>query len=165
MLSDLKVHAVYRDAFLMMTEKMAGFTICDNDSKDGIYQYEILIQSKGSFQSAIICHMESTLYEAILMGMNAGKAVSTEMKYLFIGEYMNVVCGHALTNINNLLKTPSRLTVPKVSQRLKATTSHEDKARDVLYFTSVYGKMRVDMNYMERYTESDNLFNGTNIYT
>lgn len=149
----------------MMTEKMAGFTICDGDSKDGIYQYDILIQSKGNFQSAIVCHMESTLYEAILIGMNAGKIVSAELKHLFIGEYMNVVCGHALTTVNNLLGVPSRLTVPTVLQHSKDRSSCKERAKDVLYFTSAYGKMRIDMDYMERSAESDSLFNGTKVYT
>ena len=161
MLSDLKVHDVYRNAFVMMTEKMAGFTICDGDKEDVEYHIDIMLQSKGDFQSAIVCHMESTLYEAVLMGMNAGKTVSAELKQLFIGDYMNVVGGHALTNINNLIGTASRLTVPKVSRCLENTINDENGARDVLYFTSAYGRMRIDMNYEERSAENDKLFNTT----
>lgn len=165
MLSDLKVHDIYRNAFVMMTEKLAGFTICDGDCGNAVYQYDIQIQSKGGFQSVIVCHMESTLYEALLMGMNAGKIVSADLKHLFIGEYMNVVCGHALTNINNLLGAPSRLTVPKVLRHLKDTMVHENELREVLYFTSAYGRMRIDIDYMEAGIESQDFYTDIKVHT
>ena len=154
MLSDLKVHDIYRNAFVMMTEKLAGFTICDEKTHNATYHYDIQIQSKGEFQSVIVCHMEKTFYEALLMGMNGGKSVSAELKHLFIGEYINVVCGHALTSINNLLDKSSRLTVPIVLQHLKSAMVHENELKKVLYFTSAYGSMRIDMDYMEASVES-----------
>lgn len=155
MLSDLKVHDIYRNAFVTMTEKLAGFTIYDEEEQTSEYYYDVQIQSKGRFQSVVVCHMEKTLYEALLMGMNSGKTVNAEMKQLFIGEYINVVCGHALTAINNILGVSSRLTLPQVLQHLQETMLQESELKKVFYFASTYGKMRIDMDYMEVGAEGD----------
>lgn len=147
MLSNSKIHDVYRNAFIMMTEKMTGFTIQETSGKEMKYQYDILIQSKGNFESVITCHMESTLYEAVLIRMNAGKLISPELKHLYIGEYINVVCGHALSNINNLLGAHSRLTIPEILKEDRENVKNEYTNDDVMYFKSAYGSMKIEMSY------------------
>ena len=44
--------------------------------------------------------------------MNGGTAASEDEKLLYINEYINIVCGCALSNISNKIGGASRLTVP-----------------------------------------------------
>lgn len=144
---ELDIPYMFVDSLTSLMERIVGFPV-----KSGSYEKEIksaeaiLIQSKGVFQSRMIFQMETSLEQAVLDGMRAGKDVSSEMKKLYLGEFVNILSGHALTSINNAVGETSRLTLPIVgAENLPNDTQYEHRC--VLHFTSEYGNMELQLNY------------------
>ena len=81
-----------------------------------------------------------------MKGMANGKPLSSDMRELYVGEYINIVSGHVLTNINNKVGKTSRLTVPVVG-----LSEHDDgkkyKEHCTLYFEAPCGSMKMDISY------------------
>lgn len=144
---ELNIPYIFVDNLTFLMERIAGFPVKSSSCEKEIKSAEaILIQSKGVFQSRMVFQMETSLEQAVLDGMRAGKDVSSEMKRLYLGEFVNILSGHALTSINNAVGETSRLTLPTVgAENLPNDTQYEHGC--VLYFTSEYGNMELQLNY------------------
>lgn len=143
---ELDIPYMFVDSLTSLTERIAGFPVKSGSCGKGIKGAEaIFIQSKGVFRSRMVFQMETSLEQAVLDGMKAGKDVSSEMKRLYLGEFVNIVSGHVLTSINNAVGETSRLTLPTVGEENVSDTQYEHRC--VLYFTSEHGNMELQLNY------------------
>lgn len=129
------------------TKKVVGFSLeyCAEEIKFQPAQY-IQIQSKGAFRSVMCFRLEQSFESAVLEKMLGGREPTPEIRDLYLGEYVNILSGHALTMINEAVGQSSRLTVPIVDdqQQVEDISYPNDF---VVYFTSEYGNMELSMSY------------------
>lgn len=145
----LDIGAVYEEAFSSFTKKVAAIELTEAEGgREAIKEnYTFVIYTTGIFESAFKCEIENSLFDKIALNLNKGEALEEDMKLLYVAEYLNIVCGRALSTINGALKSVSRLTVPKCigieGENLKETYAHEKS----ISFTSDSGDMRIDLKY------------------
>lgn len=144
---ELDIPYMFVDSLTSLTERIAGFSVRVASCGKEINGAEaIFIQSKGVFRSRMVFQMETSLERAVLNGMKAGMDVSSEMKRLYLGEFVNIISGHVLTSINNAVGQTSRLTLPTVGEEnMSGDTPYEHRCE--LYFTSEHGNMELQLNY------------------
>lgn len=148
-MTDMEVDEIFDCAFVPVSKKIASLNLKrgldkDIDSEDS---YTGSVYTKGKFNSLIVCEISSAVYEHIIYVMNGGEPAPDE-ELLYINEYINIVCGHALSNISNKLGGSSRLTVPIF--REKGETFREDSGKSksvVLYYETDIGVIRVSVYY------------------
>ena len=143
----LDIPHMFAGSLTALTERVAGFSITQRaDGEIGADARCVWIQSMGIFRSSMCFRMDETFEQAVLDGMKVGKDSSEELKQLYLGEYINILSGHALTSINNAVGETSRLTIPTVGKECMQEETRYD-CYTVLYFVSEYGNMEVRLNY------------------
>lgn len=144
----LQIRDIYNRMFPMVTKKITGIEVKEILS-EGIELKEswyVYIKSKGKFQSVLTCMIEKDLKDALLCNMNHGKELSEEVKGLYLGEYVNIICGHALTDINNIIGSSSMLTVPRVLvEPLREEINFS--FQEAFCFKSQHGIMKIKLQY------------------
>lgn len=141
--------AVYEDAFKVLTQKVAAVDLKEASTEEIKLQdkHTFLIHTKGAFESAIECRIEDTLFDQLARGLNKGREIPEDTKILYIAEYLNIVCGRALSAINEALKSASRLTVPKYLDKAEPEQGGPFFHEDRFGFTTEYGNMQVSLKY------------------
>ena len=109
-MTEMKVGKIFDDAFISISKKLISLDL--RRKKEEIISVKCMefVKTKGKFNSTIICGFSSDIFDAIIIGMNDGKMPSEDEKVLYINEYVNIICGRALSEINNRLGRTSRLT-------------------------------------------------------
>ena len=106
------------------------------------------VKTKGKFNSTIICGFSSDIFDAIIIGMNDGKMPSEDEKVLYINEYVNIICGRALSEINNRLGRTSRLTVPMMCyDKESIVIDDSEMENEVLFYETEFGNIEVCIYY------------------
>lgn len=143
----LDVRHMFVESFTSVTEKIAGFPLrCCSDKKDFKTGQNVKINAEGVFTACLYISMEGSFEDAVLKGMSNGKVLSPEMRKMYVGEYINIVFGHVLTNINNIVGKTSRLTIPVVGLS-EQDNGKEYKEHCTLYFVSPCGSMKMEISY------------------
>lgn len=148
--NNVAVAEIFNKSFIDVTKRVARIDIVeetpiDNDIED---LYSGIIITKGNYRSLIICSMQESVMQEISKGMNHGKNVETEEIELFVGEYLNIVCGSALSKINNIVGKASRLSVPVIvrgAYEKNEITEYEQITE--FYFSCGNGNIKVNMEY------------------
>lgn len=138
---------VFVDSFTNVTEKITGFPLEYNEEQSELRSAQnVKIQSEGIFRASLFFSMDEDFEQAVFLGMAKNISAREELKELLIGEYINIISGHALTRINNLIGKTSRLTIPLVGL---ACWDEKEKFSQhcTVYFKSANGMMRMDMSY------------------
>ena len=78
--------------------------------------YREAIETHGYVNSVIICQFSDDLFRYITDTMNNGVTPSEEEIPLYLNEYINIACGHAISRLNNLAGHSSRLSIPSFYQ-------------------------------------------------
>lgn len=145
----LDVGAVYEEAFSSLTKKVAAVELTEAEGGTAAIQenYTFAIYTTGAFESAIRCEIENSLFEKIALNLNKGEALAEDMKVLYVTEYLNIICGRALSTINGKLKSASRLTVPKCIGTEEENSKETYTCEKGLGFTSECGNMRIALKY------------------
>lgn len=143
----LDIPHMFAQSLTDLTERVAGFSIIQcAETESNVDASCVWIQSIGRFRSSMCFRMDETFEQAVLDGMKVGKDSSEELKRLYLGEYVNILSGHALTLINNAVGETSRLTIPTVGKGCMQEETQYARYH-VLYFVSEYGNMEVRLNY------------------
>lgn len=146
-----KVHGdvqdMFVDSFTSATKKLIGVSLVYDEKVCELQSVQnIKIQSKGTFQASLFFAMDKEFEQTVFLAMGTKFSVGEELRQLLLGEFINVISGHALTSINNMTGKISRLSIPVVG-----ISSWEDANRYAnqcsLSFQSKNGKMRMDMSY------------------
>lgn len=146
---NLDVVAIYEDTFSSLTQKVAAIKLEEINAEEASLQekYAFMIYTTGTFESAVRCEMENRLFEQIALNLNKGQELPEDTKVLYLTEYLNIICGRALSSINGKLKSASRLTVPKFikegEEGQKEAYAHEEH----IGFATEYGNMKVVLKY------------------
>lgn len=101
--------------------------------------YRESISTKGYINANIVCHFSDELFRYIIDTMNGGVTPSEDEIPLYLNEYINIICGYALSKLNNMVKKPSRLSVPSFYRLTEPLDSILDL--DKIKFLSYDSKM------------------------
>lgn len=146
-----EVKQIFDASFLDITKKLVRLEISRVDHVESIQRNEIFIQgyrekiqTKGAVNTTIISWFSEPLFQYIISTMHGGTSPAEEEIPLYINEYMNIICGHAISKINNITKTKSRLSVPEFyrGKELLEFLAEEEKEQYLTY-QSPYGEMQV----------------------
>lgn len=142
------VYCIFEEAFVKITNQLVHISLESDSTPCSLSGkvYTGVIHTRGPFEAGISCCMEESLYQAVLNGMTNGKEVSSRETVLYTTEYFNIVCGNAISRINNKIKAPSRLHVPLVVEDgTDVQLLDSAESEKVLYFKSNNGVMKVNI--------------------
>ena len=143
----INVNQIFDDAFTVLTTKVSNVELNRVEKAEFIQKFHrFVIKTKGAFQGYLLAEIEHDLLGAIVMGINKGRKLQEAEKILFAMEYLNIVCGRALSEINNQTGSSSRLTVPQyVTGKLPEMMSDGEKEK--LYYQSEFGQLKINLIY------------------
>ena len=147
-MTEMKVGKIFDDAFISISKKLISLDL--RRKKEEIISVKCMefVKTKGKFNSTIICGFSSDIFDAIIIGMNDGKMPSEDEKVLYINEYVNIICGRALSEINNRLGRTSRLTVPLMcSDKESIDIDDSEMENEVLFYETEFGNIEVCIYY------------------
>lgn len=147
-MKDVKVGKIFDEAFVSVSKKLVSLELHKREKTKINYKYLEIVHTKGKFVSTVICGFSPVMFDTIIKNMNGGKIPSEEEKILYLNEYVNIVCGRALSEINNQLGVSSKLTVPMVCVGTESI-SVDSKETDniVLFYETEYGEIEVLIYY------------------
>lgn len=147
-MTEMKVGKIFDDAFISISKKLISLDL--RRKKEEIISVKCMefVKTKGKFNSTIICGFSSDIFDAIIIGMNDGKMPSEDEKVLYINEYVNIICGRALSEINNRLGRTSRLTVSMMcSDKESIDIDDSEMENEVLFYETEFGNIEVCIYY------------------
>ena len=104
------------------------------------------IETKGEVNLTVICRFSEPLFRYIIETMHGGTLPIEEEIPLYLNEYMNIICGDAISKINNITKSRSRLSVPSFygdKDSLEILTGK--RSIFFLIYDTEYGKLHVGL--------------------
>lgn len=142
--------AFFNDALRDISKDMAGVELQAAEFTDisVVKKYSVIIGIVGEHKGRALINFGSDLVTKITEDMNYGPLDSTTDTCLYIGEFANILCGKAVTNINNKYKTCElRLTPPAIfsGQEIRVITPQLQSS--LRYFTSLYGQVIMDVGF------------------
>lgn len=147
-MTEMKVGKIFDDAFISISKKLISLDLRRKEEEIISVKCMEFVKTKGKFNSTIICGFSSDIFDAIIIGMNDGKMPSEDEKVLYINEYVNIICGRALSEINNRLGRTSRLTVPMMcSDKESIDIDDSEMENEVLFYETEFGNIEVCIYY------------------
>lgn len=143
----INVDRIFGEAFTTLTRKLSSVELESKEEGEFVQKPHLfIVKTKGAFQGYISAEIENGLLEEIVTRINKGRKLQSGEKILFAMEYLNIVCGRALSEINNQTGTSSRLTVP---QYVTGKTPEEPAfgERETLFYQSTYGGLKLKLIY------------------
>lgn len=110
----IDVDEVFNRELVSLTKALAGIELIQT-GEESWEKGDTLVETiytNGDFNSFILLEMESELFEYIVSMMHGGSPPAEEEKPLYMNEYINIICGRAISVINNERGNTSRLSVP-----------------------------------------------------
>lgn len=106
----------------------------------------LLIYTTGLFKAKVQFSFSAGLFQYIIETMNGGVLPNEAEQPLYIKEYVNIVCGRAVSQINNKVGVSSKLTVPYF--REEAPVRQQGEVEKIkLYYETEYGDMQILIEY------------------
>lgn len=150
MVDSIQVEEVFDRVWVAVTKKLTGLDIIQTDS-NGWSSKNTLVETiftSGKFDAYIICEIDMELYEYIISSMYGEGLPSEEEKILYLNEYINIICGRAVSVINNATGYASRLSVPVFYKSIEDFRGMEPKGEQkTLLYKTEKGFMRIVINY------------------
>ena len=141
------VSTVFEKAFIDVSSQLLGIQMQRQEKYPGFSVEKpvchVMIRTIGYIQIEITCIFPRTLVQQIVSCMYGGDSPPDEEIPLYIKEYVNIVCGRGISDLNNQLGKSSRLSVPFYQDEIM----HEDglKEQTEAVFENEYGAMLVVM--------------------
>ena len=122
---NMNVKEIFDTSFCEVTKKLVKLElkkVCNEEEKEEDKAeilnkgYREAIETHGYINSIVICQFSDGLFRYIIDTMNNGVTPSEEEISLYLNEYINIACGHAVSRMNNLAGHSSRLSIPSFYQ-------------------------------------------------
>lgn len=146
----IDVEEVFNRVVTAITYALANITLYRREEawKPSSQSYRRAIHTRGNFEAYIICEMEPGLLEAILSGMYGGSLPPPEEEVLYLNEYVNIICGRAVSIVNNATGNSSRLSVPFSYTPEDETQETSNKTeKHILSYQTSQGSMCIRIFY------------------
>ena len=141
------MNQIFDDAFTALTTKVSNIELKRVTKGEFIQKsHRFVVKTKGAFQGYILAEIEHDLLGEIVTTINKGRKLQEAEKILFAMEYLNIVCGRALSEINNQTGSSSRLTVPQYVTG-KVPEMMSDGEKEKLYYQSAFGQLKINLTY------------------
>ncbi len=148
-MTDEKVDEIFDSAFVSVTKKLSSLDLkrgLDRKLEEDVYTGSVF--TLGVFEAFVFCDISSKLYDYIVYEMSDGCALTAEDKLLYIKEYMNIVCGYAVSKINNELGSACKISVPVFDSMEQMIAEAQQKpSQDVIFYETDVGMIRVSVYY------------------
>lgn len=143
----MNVYRIFDEAFTALTRKLSNVELIHTDKENFSQRtHKFAVKTKGAFQGYIFAELENDLLNELVTGINKGRKLQEAEKILFAMEYLNIVCGRALSEINNQTGSGARLTVPQyITGKMPEELS--DSEREILVYQSEYGQLKIKVSY------------------
>ena len=122
---NMNAQEIFDTSFCEVTKKLVKLElkkVCNEEEKEEDKAeilnkgYREAIETHGYINSIVICQFSDGLFRYIIDTMNNGVTPSEEEIPLYLNEYINIACGHAVSRMNNLAGHSSRLSIPSFYQ-------------------------------------------------
>ncbi len=154
-MENVKLGEIFDHAFREVSKKIIKLEL-QEETKEGEGKhrkymeegYREEIKTHGFLDSKIVCRFSEGLYYYIVSTMNNGVTPSEDQIPLFLNEYINIACGCAVSNLNNLVGKPSRLSVPRFYSGNEPLDGVQTEApKDCLAYHTSEGLLHVFLFY------------------
>ncbi len=149
MTEKIQINEVFDKEVVSLTKSLTGIHLKQVPAS-GWKGREIIMESihtKGNFDALIVCQIEQKLFEDIILRMNGGSLPPEREIALYINEYMNIICGRAVSVINNLTGNASRLSLPTFHGNVSEAPEEIKKQENILLYESEEGLLRFVVRY------------------
>ncbi len=150
MVESVQVDEVFDRVWVTFTKVLTGLEINRTTESNWKGKNTLMetIYTSGNFDAYIMCEMDLELYEYIISKMYGGCIPPEEERILYLNEYINIICGRAVSVINNATGYASRLSVPTFYPCGEDFCETESKAeKKTLIYETEKGFMRIVINY------------------
>lgn len=134
---------VFQSVFTEITQQLTKIPLKESDSiTDMKLEEQVILFIHGFIEAEIVCFFAKELYEAIVKAMYGGTLPAEQERILYLKEYMNIICGRAVSALNNAIGEPSRLSVPYYQEEVPE--DHKKRQHTIqLSYDTEYGTMQV----------------------
>lgn len=147
-MTSVKVEEIFNDAFVSVSRKIISLELHRKAVKKVDFKYLEMVHTRGNFASTIVCGFSPLMFDTIIRNMNGGQMPSEDEKVLYINEYVNIVCGRALSEINNQMGVSSRLTVPTLCLYTDEISVEQGKTgNEILFYETEFGQIEISIHY------------------
>lgn len=149
-MTNAEVKELFDQAFSVVTKKLVNLNL-QKELSDQTFEevpqsgYREKIDFNGSINFTMICWFSEELYQYVITMMHGGTPPDAEECSLYLNEYINIISGFAISEINNLTGTKSRLSVPSYyeGQAPVEMGIHNNNQSYALYYNTEHGKLQV----------------------
>lgn len=150
----VRVEEIFDHAFCEVTRKLVNLEL-QKVTEEDVVQRECFntgcreeIETHGYMNAKIVCQFSDELYRYIIDTMNNGETPPEEEIPLYLNEYVNIVCGHAVSSLNNMIGRASRLSVPKFYEEGKQMEEQKmAQMKQAFSYRTTIGMLHVFMFY------------------
>lgn len=150
MKENIQIDEVFDHVLVSLTKALAGIELKQTEPESW-EEKDILVETiytNGNFDSFILFEIEPELFEYIVSMMHGGDPPDEEEKPLYMNEYINIICGRAVSVINNKMGNTSRLSVPTFHGVSLGTGGEQHGAEQrILLYKTEKGFMRIVIYY------------------
>ncbi len=142
------VNEIFQQSFVDISKKLVGLSLRERECpEDMLEKNRFFIFVSGCLDSGIVCAFSSELFQYIAEIMYGGILPSREEQVLYIKEYINIVCGRAVSKVNSVTGSFSRLSVPYYNGEIPVPK--DDRPEKLfLYYETDHGDMQITINYL-----------------
>jgi CheY-specific phosphatase CheX len=141
---------IFSNSLREITEEMSGVVLhaCDSSEIVSSRIHSIIINIVGVYKGRALLKMGVDIVNKITESMNFGPLDTITDTSLYLGEFSNIVCGRAITNINNRYKSCDlRLTPPAIFSGQQMRIITPDVHSMSLFFSSDFGPIALDIGF------------------
>lgn len=146
---------VFDDTFRNVTKKIIKLDLCESrEEKNGDWDevirhgYREMIYTHGFMDVIMVCHFSEELFHYIVNTMNGGSPPPKEEVPLYLNEYVNIVCGYAVSELNTMYRKKARVSVPHYYDPDDyLEIGKEEKERTLFLYESEHGSLKVLLYY------------------
>lgn len=147
--------AVFENAFCEVSDRISSIklqreeNLANTDCKDMLEKgYREMIHIHGFMDAVLVCNFTDELFRQIVCAMNGEVMPEEEEVPLYLNEYINIICGYAVSRLNTIIGQKSRVSVPSfLDKEDYLEISMEHKERLVMCFDSPYGLLQTVLYY------------------
>lgn len=142
------VNEIFQQSFVDITKKLVGLSLQEREQpEDLLEKNRIFIFISGFLDSGVVCAFSSELFEYIAEVMYGGVLPSRGEQILYLKEYINIVCGRAVSQFNNATGSFSRLSVPYYNGEIPVPKDKRP-GKLFLYYETDHGDMQIAIDYL-----------------
>lgn len=136
--------AIYKVSYKLLRIELQKMTDTDGWKPDEPQKYyRGVIHLHGYLNATLVYYFPEELYSYIAYVMNCDSLPSEAERHLYISEFINITCGHAISKLNDLVGKSTRITVPRLYARSDTLEEISEKNRMILPYRSKKGILHV----------------------